>query len=99
MGWRLLLYNTMNILDIDDGMARDEYDEAHHDEIEDEGCPVAFIGYPPREITCKRCGTSHLGWGRSDGKWRLFEKGELHRCKSGEQYDFIAGKWIAIKKL
>lgn len=30
--------------------------------------------------TCRCCGKKGLRWGQYNGKWRLFEGGELHAC-------------------
>lgn len=34
----------------------------------------------PTTKTCKYCDKPGLTWGKHNGKWRLFEKGELHQC-------------------
>ena len=82
---------------IAEGMAREEWDDVHPEDS-DEGCPIAFIGFPPQEITCRRCGKADLSWGHHTGSWRLYEKGELHKCDFSQfQYDFIAHKWIKTK--
>lgn len=33
--------------------------------------------------TCKYCGKKNLVWGQLHGKWRLFDKKEVHSCKQG----------------
>lgn len=32
-------------------------------------------------VTCRYCGTKNLTWGMVDGKWRLFNKKGIHKCK------------------
>ena len=32
-------------------------------------------------ITCKRCHKSHLHWENVDGKWKLYHRDTLHKCK------------------
>ncbi len=31
-------------------------------------------------VQCRCCSRDGLRWGRHEGKWRLFEDGDLHRC-------------------
>ena len=82
---------------IEEGLAEEEWANAYCDDLySEEDCPAAFIGFPPREITCRKCGESGLGWGKLNDKWRLYKDSELHVCKKHSQYDFIAGKWIKV---
>jgi hypothetical protein len=30
--------------------------------------------------TCRCCGKGGLRWGLIDGKWRLFDRDDIHRC-------------------
>ena len=38
----------------------------------------------PNYKTCKYCGRQFLRWGQYNGKWRLYENGNLHICKKND---------------
>lgn len=56
------------------------------DEVEDDGRD----DYEPAEVACNRCGKTGLEWvncGGSPVRWRLFDGGKLHACKTAATAD------------
>ena len=55
--------------------------EAYHHGIVDENGTYHNASYPktPRK-TCRCCGQTGLLWGKIDGKFRLFDKNQVHKC-------------------
>ena len=42
---------------------------------------VALAGFENcKPVRCRCCGQLYLFWGRVGGKWRLLDRGEVHRC-------------------
>lgn len=59
--------------------------EAYHRGIIDENGTYYTAGYrsgysKTRGRTCRCCGQTGLLWGKIDGKFRLFEKQNVHKC-------------------
>jgi hypothetical protein len=59
--------------------------EAYHRGIIDENGTYYDAGYrsnpfKTRGRTCRCCGQTGLLWGKIDGKFRLFDKENIHKC-------------------
>ena len=53
--------------------------------------PFAWEEWEQRDeeyITCRRCGTGWLRWGKHEGSWRLFDDDELHVCPAATVEEF-----------
>ena len=47
--------------------------------------------YEPKELACKRCGSTDVRWRQQGGKWVLFslEPGKMHVCPIEDDFGVV----------